>query len=72
MFTTMTMTMTHSFEVSNVHQEPGTTDMSAGVMTPHKKKLICLYAFLNGQGRLSALCSRVYRVTREKKNKHLL
>ena len=48
----VTMTMKHSYEVSNVNQEPGRTDMSAGVMTPHKKNLICLNALLNGQGRL--------------------
>merc|ERR1719284_292956 len=54
----MTMTMTHSSEVANVNQKPGPADMNAGVMTPHKKNLIYLYALLNGQGRLLVLCSR--------------
>ena len=49
--------MTHSSEVANVSQKPGPTDMSAGVMTPHKNNLKNLYALLNGQ------C----RVTRKKK-----
>ena len=52
----MTMIMTHSNEVSNVNQEPGPADMSAGVMTPHKKNLRRLYALLNGEGRLSVFC----------------
>ena len=68
MTVTMTMTMTHSCEVPNVNQEPGPTDMSAGVMTPHKKNLICLYALLNGQGRLSVLCSRQWTASRVKKD----
>ena len=34
---TMTMTMTHSDEVTNGNQKPGPTDVSAGVMTPRKK-----------------------------------
>ena len=34
----LTMTITHSYEVSNVNQEPGPTDMSAGVMT-HTKRI---------------------------------
>ena len=42
----LTMTMTHSCEVSNVNQEPGTRDMCDGVMIPHKKNLIGLYALL--------------------------
>ena len=42
-----------------MNQKPGPTDMSAGwVMTPHGKSLMCLCALLNGQGRLSTLCSR--------------
>ena len=54
----MTMSMTHSYEVTNVSQKPGPTDMSAGVMTPHRKNLISLYALLNRQGRLLVLCLR--------------
>ena len=34
---TMTVTMTHSDEVTNGSQKPGPTDVSAGVTTPHKK-----------------------------------
>ena len=54
---TMAMTMTHSFEVTNVNQKPGPTDMSAGVMTP-----------LNGQRRLLVLCSRQSTESRVKKD----
>ena len=54
----MTKTMTHLSEVANVNQKPGPADMSAGVITPHKKNLIYLYALLNGQGRLLVLCMR--------------
>ena len=39
-----------------------------GVMTPHKKNLMCLYALLNGQGRLSVLCSRQCTESRVKKD----
>ena len=60
--------MTHSYEVSNVNQEPGAKNMSAGVMTPHKKNLTCLYASLNGKGRLSVLCSRQCTESRVKKD----
>ena len=45
---TMT-TMTHIYGVSNVNQKSGPTDMSPGIMTPHKKNLMCLHALLNGQ-----------------------
>ena len=34
---TKTLTMTHSSQVANVNQKPGPADMSAGVMTPHKR-----------------------------------
>ena len=61
------VTMTHSSEVSNVNQEPGPTEMRAGVMTPRKKNLICLYALLNGQGRLLVLCQRQCTESRVKK-----
>ena len=55
-------------EVSNVNQEPGPTDMSAGVLTPHNKTLICLCALLNGQGRVLVLCSRQCTESRVKKD----
>ena len=65
----VTMTMTHSCEDTNVSQKPGPTDMSAGVMTSHKKNLISLYALLNKQGRLVVLCfETVYRVPCGEKN----
>ena len=41
-----------------MNQEPGPTDMSAGVMTRHKKNLLNLYALLCRQGRLLLLCMR--------------
>ena len=48
---TMTMTMTHSSEVTNKCKKPGPTDISAGAMTPCKKNLFNLYALLRKQGR---------------------
>ena len=65
---TMTMTMTHSYEVSNVNQESGSTDLSADVMTPHKKNLICLYVSFNGLGRISVLCLRQSTASHMKKD----
>ena len=66
---TMTMTMTHSDEVTNRSQKPGPTDMSAGVMTPHKGNLISLYALLSRQGRLLVLCLRQCTESRVKKKR---
>ena len=51
-----------------MNQEPGPTDMSAGVMTPLQKNLIRLSALVNGQGRLSVLCSRQCTESRVKKD----
>ena len=66
---TMTMTMTHSDEVTNGSQKPGRTDVSAGVMTPHEKKLLSLHAVLSRQGRLLVLYIKtVRRVTCREKN----
>ena len=65
----MTLTMTHSDEVTNGSQKPGPTDVSAGVMTPHNKNLWSLYALLSRQGGLLVLCimqcteSRVWKKT---------
>ena len=55
-------------EVSIVNQEPGPTDVSAGVLTPHNKTLICLCALLTGQGRVLVLCSRLCTESRVKKD----
>ena len=55
---TMTMTMTHSDEVTNGSQKPGSSDVSAGVMTLRKKNLLNLYALLGRQERLVARCIR--------------
>ena len=55
---TVTVTMTHSDEVTNGSQKPGPSDESAGVMTPHRKNLSSLYALLSRQGRLLVLCMR--------------
>ena len=66
----MLMSMTHSIEVSNVNQVPDPTDMSAWVMTPHKKKMIRLCALLNRQGRLLVLCSRQCTESLVKKRDH--
>ena len=44
----MTMTMTHSDEVTNGSQKPSPTDVSAGVITPRKKNLLSLYALQGG------------------------
>ena len=66
---TMTMTMTHSSEVANVSQKPGPTDMSAGVMTPHKKKSdISVRLAQRARKTLSTLFKTVYRVTRQKRS----
>ena len=72
----MTMTMTDSNEVTNVSQKPGPADMNAGVMIPHKKNLISLYALLNRQRGLLVFCLRQCpesRVEKKKKiNRHML
>ena len=52
------VTMTHSDEVTNGSQKPDPTDVSARVMTPHKKNLFGLYALLCRQRRLLVLCMR--------------
>ena len=50
------MTMTHSDEVANGSQKPGPADVSAGVMTPHKKNLLSLYTLLSKPRRLLVHC----------------
>ena len=62
--------MTQSDEVTNGSQKPGPTDVSAGVVTPHKKNLIFLYALLNGRGRLLVLCSKQCTEARVRKKDH--
>ena len=52
------MTMTHSDEVTNESQIPGPADVSAGVMTPHKKNLLSLNALLSRQGGLLVLVKK--------------
>ena len=47
-----------SDEVPNGSQKPGPADVSAGVMTPHKKNLLNLYSLLGKQGRLLVHCIR--------------
>ena len=60
----MTMTMTHSDEVINGSQNPGPTDVTAGVMTPHKKNLRSVYVVAQqARKTLGALCEIVRRVT---------
>ena len=70
--------MTHSDEVTNGSQNPGPTDVSAWIMTPHKKNLLSLYALPSRQGGLLVLCIKkqctesrhVYR--KNKTNKRML
>ena len=64
---TMTMTMTYSHEVSNVNQEPGPMDMSAGVMTPHRKNLMSVRLAQRARETL-VLCSRQCTESRVKKD----
>ena len=67
---TMTMTMTHSDEVTNGSQIHGPADVSAGVMTPRKKNRLSLYALLSKQGGLLVLCIKtVHRVASRAKKK---
>ena len=66
---TMTMTMTHSYEVVNVNQQPAPTDMSAGVMNPHKKESDTFVRLAQrARKTLGTLFKTVHRVTREKKD----
>ena len=64
---TMTMTMTYSHEVSNVNQELGPTDMSAGVMTPHRKNLMSVRLVQRARETL-VLCSRQCTESRVRKD----
>ena len=58
---------THSDEVTDGSQKPGSTDVSVGVIIPHKKNLLSLYALLSRQGGLLVLCIKtVHRVTSRK------
>ena len=59
------MTMTHSYEVSNVNQESGPTDMSAGVMTAHKKFDLSVRLAQRARETFGTLFKTVCRVTRE-------
>ena len=59
--------MTHSSEVTNGSQKPGSTDVSAGVMTPRKKSVEPVRLALQARKTLGALYETVRRVCVEKK-----
>ena len=63
--------MTHSYEVCNANQEPGPTDMSAGVMTPQKKESeMSVRLALQARKTLGAPCETVRRVMCREKDQH--